>query len=608
MRFGVVLSCAGALLVVLGATGSDLVLRRSGEATAAQRVQPNIVVIETDDQTSEQMKVMRKTRRLIGRAGTTFDSSFVSLSLCCPSRASFLTGQYAHNHRVLSNGPPSGGYRRLDHKNALPVWLKRAGYWTALVGKYLNGYGSASTRTRVPPGWSEWHAGVTLSYFNYTMNDNGRLHHHGRGLADYGTDVYTQKAVDVIRRRAALEKPFFLWVTYHAPHAGGPPDADDPTDVNIPTCHPSPIYKDVFQFEPLPRPPSFNEADVSKKPYGIRHRPLLNPYEIAAVQEAYQQQLECLLSVDDGVEAIVEALQTSGVLGRTLVVFTDDNGYFHGEHRVPSGKVLPYEPSIRVPLLIRGPGVPRGLHLKQTVANVDLAPTIVAAAGAKPGRKMDGRSLFPLLHHPDRQWGRDLLIERGAGAGSGLSAKPGLQTGDTGYGDNGNRGAAGGPGDRSFSALRTPRFLYAEYSNGEKELYDLWNDPDELKNLHSDPSYAAFQDELHRRLKKLKRCAGRVCRAGPRIQLRTIHRTRRAPGGRCTSSDVKARVTGRDRPWVSAVWFFLNGRLLAVKADPPFAVRIHRRSLGRRPRIQARITFVDGRTSDRIRAISRACR
>lgn len=606
MKTAVLSLCAG--LVVLAVTRSDVLLPSAADARAAPRPRPNIVVIETDDQTSEQMRVLRKTRRLLGNEGTTFDTSLVSLSLCCPSRATLLTGQYAHNHRVLANGPPTGGYRRLNHRNALPVWLRRAGYATVLVGKYLNGYGSATTRTKIPPGWTEWHAGVTLSYFNYTMNDNGTLHRYGSAPLDYETDVYTRKAVDVIERRAPQAKPFFLWVTYHAPHAGGPPDGDDPTDFNMPTCHPSPIYRNWFQRERLPRTPSFNEADVSRKPFGIRHRPRLNAYEISEIREAYQQQLECLLSVDDGVQAIVGALQATGELGRTLVIFTDDNGYFHGEHRVPSGKVLPYEPSIRVPLIIRGPGVPRGLRLKQIVANIDLAPTILDAAGAKARRVEDGRSLFPLPRHPDRQWGRDLLIERGSGAGNGQVAHAGLQTGDAGYGDDGNRGAAGGPGDKGFIALRTPRFLYAEYSNGEKELYDLWNDADEIDNLDGKRSYGPIEDALHRRLRTLKRCRGVPCRAGPRIRISAVRKTTRTRSGRCTRSDVRVRLVGRDVATASAVWFFLNGRLRAADADPPFATVIRRRALGRAPKIQARISFLDGRMADRARAIAGTCR
>src|SRR5215210_6966159 len=355
----------GALAVAAGASGA------AGDeaAVAAAKPRPNVVVIETDDQTVEEMRVMRNTLALLGAQGTTFDNSFVSLPLCCPSRATFLTGQYAHNNGVLTNSLPNGGYQKLDHSNTLAVWLQRAGYTTALVGKYLNGYGANGTQTQVPPGWTEWHAGVHLSYFNWTMNENGALVRFGSSPGDYQTDVLSAKAVDVIARRAPQAKPLFMWVTYHAPHAGGPREGDDR---GVATVNVGPKYRDRLAAEPLPSMPSFNEADVSDKPAGIRNRPLLTQQRIAAIREAYQQQLESLLSVDDGVKAIVDALRASGELDNTLLVFTDDNGFFHGQHRVPSGKVLLYEPSIRVPLLIRGPGVPKGKHLKQLVANVDL--------------------------------------------------------------------------------------------------------------------------------------------------------------------------------------------------------------------------------------------
>ena len=211
--------------------------------------------------------------------------------------------------------------------------------------------------------------------------------------------------------------------------------------------------------------PSFNEADVSDKPIGIRNRPALTPQKIAAIREAYQQQMESLLSVDDGVKAIVDALRAKGELDNTLLVFTDDNGFFDGQHRVPSGKVLLYEPSIRVPLLMRGPGVPKDQHLEQMTANIDLAPTVMDAANAQAGRVMDGKTLLPLLAHPTIQWGRDLLIERGP-TGAKLAGKA---MGEIGDGDNGNQGKTAAPGDRQFVAIRTPKFLYAEYANGEKD-------------------------------------------------------------------------------------------------------------------------------------------
>jgi N-acetylglucosamine-6-sulfatase len=532
------ISLATALFAALAVAGSIVAIE--GQAAKA-KPRPNVVVIETDDQTLEEMRVMRNTLALIGRQGTTFDNNFVTLSLCCPSRATFLTGQYAHNNGVMTNSMPNGGYAKLDHTNTLAVWLQKAGYNTALVGKYLNGYKLADG---IPPGWTEWHAGVNLAYFNWTMNEQGTLVHYGSAAQDYQTDVLSQKAVEVINRRVPESKPLFMWVTYHAPHGGGPQEPDDPKGIGTVNTG---RYRNYFASEQLPNMPSFNEADVSDKPLGIRNRPVLGPQRIAAIREAYQQQLESLLAVDDGVKSIIDALRARGELDNTLVVFTDDNGFFHGQHRVPSGKVLLYEPSIRVPLLMRGPGVPQNRHLKQLVANIDLAPTIVDAANAKAGRVMDGKSLLPLLAHPSRQWGRDLLIERGPTG----AKRAGTATGEIGNGDDGNQGKTAAPGDRQFAGVRTPRFLYAEYANGEKELYDLAKDPDELNNLAGQPAYAAMQAELARRLAKLKTCAGAPCKVGPAVSL--------------TRTNCKFRVTGADARFVSSTSFARKGRTVTAR-------------------------------------------
>ena len=529
---------ATAIFAALAIGGS--IVSIEGHAARA-KPRPNVVVIETDDQTLEEMRVMRNTLALIGQQGTTFDNNFVSLSLCCPSRSTFLTGQYAHNHGVLTNSMPNGGFDKLDHSNTLAVWLQKAGYNTALVGKYLNGYKLADG---IPPGWTEWHAGVNLGYFNWTMNEQGMLVHYGSRPQDYQTSVLSQKAVEVIDRRVPESKPLFMWVTYHAPHGGGPAEPDDPKGIGTVNTGP---YRDHFASEPLPNMPSLNEADVSDKPAGIRNRPVLTAQKIAAIREAYQQQIESLLSVDDGVKAIVDALRAKGELDNTLLVFTDDNGFFHGQHRVPSGKVLLYEPSIRVPLLMRGPGVPKNRHLKQMTANIDLAPTIVDAANAKAGRVMDGKSLLPLLAHTSTQWGRDLLIERGpAGA-----KRAGTATGEIGNGDDGNQGKTAAPGDQRFTGLRTPRFLYAEYGNGEKELYDLAQDPDELNNLASNAGYAGIQSELAARLAKLKTCSGAPCKVGPAVSL--------------ARTNCKFKVAGADARFVRSTSFSRKGRTVTAR-------------------------------------------
>jgi arylsulfatase A-like enzyme len=230
----------------------------------------------------------------------------------------------------------------------------------------------------------------------------------------------------------------------------------------------------------MPRPASLNEADVSDKPAGIRGRPLLTPARLAAVEEHYQQRLESLLAVDQGVARIVAALRAARELSRTYVIFTADNGFFHGEHRIPTGKVLPYEPSIRVPLLMRGPGLPRGRVTSAAAANIDLAPTIAAMAKARAGRVVDGISLLPIARGGAGVRGRELVIESGQGA--------------------------------RFTGLRNDRYLYVEHSTGEQELYDLVTDPAQLQSRHADPAYAAVKATLAARLAVLRTCAGAACR------------------------------------------------------------------------------------------------
>jgi N-acetylglucosamine-6-sulfatase len=445
---------------------------------------PNIVVFMTDDQTLESMRVMRNVNRLLARRGATFTQAVVSLALCCPSRATFLTGQYAHNHRVLSNVPPLGGYARLDHSTALPVWLRRGGYHTVHVGKHLNGYGLARP-TEIPPGWSEWYGAVdpsTFRYFDFTLNENGTLVRY-RKRTDYQTDVFARRASEVIRRRGPLRKPFFLYVGLVAPHSGAPRELDDPPTMKTPA--PAPRHRDRFLFEPLPASPSFNEFDVRDKPLATRRRPLLKDFQAGALTEAYQQQLESLLAVDEAVARVVTALGRSGDLHRTLIIFTSDNGYFHGQHRVPAGKVYPYEPAIRVPLIIRGPGVRAGARVNELVANIDLAPTIADVANVRPLRIVDGRSLLPLLRGI-RPVPREILIEAP-------------------------------PSDvprQVFLAVRTPKYLYASYGSGDQELYDLAADPDQLISLHRDPTQAALLADFALRLEQLETCVGVTCRNG----------------------------------------------------------------------------------------------
>jgi N-acetylglucosamine-6-sulfatase len=566
-----------AAIVALSLSASLAVSFGGGQASASSvssnqqaQAKPNILVLMTDDQTVESMRVMTNVNALLARQGTTFVNNFVSFPLCCPSRSTYITGQYAHNHTVMGNAPPAGGYDKLapTHANTLPAWLQRAGYTTVHLGKYLNGYGQARP-LEVPAGWTEWYGSTdpsTYRYYNYTLNENGRLVTYGTGAANYQTDVYDRKAVELVRRLAPSEKPFFLSVAFLAPHSGGPRDADDPGNQATPS--PAPRHRNAFANQPLPTPPSLNEADVSDKPAAIRNRRLIPTARLNGIRENYQQRLESLLAVDEAVRDIVSALTATGELDRTLIIFTSDNGFFHGEHRVPDGKVLVYEPSVRVPLILRGPGVPRGAQRTNLVANVDLASTILDAANGQAGRRQDGRSLLPFASDRLKQSGRDILLET-----------------------------------PSYSAIRTPRYEFVQYSTGEQELYDLVADPNQLTSLHADPRHAALKADLAARLQRLRTCAGDACRRGPDVQLRVRYRS---GGGKCARSNVRIRVTGSAASRISSVTFYRGTTAVKRDSRAPYNTVVRRKRLGLQPTlVRAVVTLKDSRSASLDRSLRR---
>lgn len=415
---------------------------------------PNIVVIMTDDQTLESMKVMSRTSALIGSQGTTYTNYVVTDSLCCPSRATYLTGQYVFNHGVLSNTGVNGGYPAFDNSTALPVWLQGAGYRTAHVGKFLNGYGKAKgTATVVPQGWNDWQGQIDINYYNYRLNDNGSVVNYGAIPASYSTDVFATRAEQVIAE-SAPGGPFYLNVALNAPH----------TENNGPPI-PAPRHNSAYANAALPKPPNFNEADVSDKPGHIQSERRVGTKAENKITARYREELESLLSVDELVERVVDALDTAGELSNTVIMFTSDNGFFQGEHRVRSGKLLPYEESIHMPLMVRGPGFASGASVGALAANIDLAPTIAAIAGATPMLPVDGINLKTVAS-AGRQ---EVVIE--------------------------------GYAQTCFTGLRTATEMYARYYSGEQEYYNLATDPYQLNSEHA--SQAARVTELRNRLNVL---------------------------------------------------------------------------------------------------------
>ena len=422
----------------------------------------------TDDQTVESMRVMPNVRTLLADQGVTFDNSFVSYSLCCPSRATFLTGQYAHNHGVWSNAPPNGGYDKLDRTNTLPVWLQRAGYQTIHIGKYLNGYGTQRARPRCRPAGASGTGSRSLDLPLPAATRSTRTARSSTTATpppSYQTDVDAPKAVDIIARQAADPRP--VLPLGRLPRAAqrraarpGRPDAGWRRRRRRRGTATS-------SRRSRSRSALFNEADVSDKPAGIRNRPLMTRRRRSPrVRENYQQRLESLLAVDEAVGADRQPLAATGELDNTYIIFTSDNGFFHGEHRVPQRQGAPLRAVDPRPA-----DHPRARASRPGSIGGSSSPTSTSRRRSsrrrarQPGRTMDGRSLLPFARDPLFYSGRDLLLET-----------------------------------PTYAAIRTPNWLYAEYVSGERELYNLARDPDELTSLHADPRYARMQANLARRL------------------------------------------------------------------------------------------------------------
>ena len=533
----IVLAAAITLVAALGASAAQA---RPSSADSDGR--PNILVVMTDDMSAADLKLMPNVRKLLAAKGTTFDDAVDSFPLCCPARATFITGQYAHNHGVKGNFAPYGWYGMKDRKNILPAWLDRAGYRTALVGKWLNGYGGVDAHGEIPNGFDIWRGLLDVSaydYSNFVMNANGTLRTWGdaefaRKLVEfaevevddqpdtlasifarleelfgprpysywgadateaYSPDVTGQITEKLVKHEGDSKKPFFIWWAPAAPHR------EDVATTLMgrpgPDPRPAPRYEQKSQGYTLPRPPNFNEADTTDKSANFQAKaPPLTDAQIAQLQLDYEGRAGALLAVDDHVAKLVKTLRRTDQLKNTMIVFVSDNGWMQGEHRIPGDKFLPYEESLKVPLVIRGPGVPKGQTVQGQVSNIDFAPTLLDAANAKPGRKMDGVSLLPTIANPSKRPKRVLEIE----------ALAPLFAGDIPV--NG--------WDRPYTGVRTDRYTYVVWTDtGELELYDRKADPYELDNVAGDPTYASVEADLAAKLKLLADCAGKACNVRP---------------------------------------------------------------------------------------------
>jgi arylsulfatase A-like enzyme len=422
-----------------------------------ERTRPNVVVIVTDDQSAESIPSATTVMPFLQRRALdpddhwiVFEHAFANTPLCCPSRATMLTGRFSNDTGVVDND--RGGL--LDEDATVASWLHDAGYHTGLVGKYLNGY-PFGRAPFVPQGWDRWwgkrQGPVTSLYYDYTLIEQGVPVRFGDEHEDYSTDVLAGRALEFIRE-APLGKPFFLWFAPTAPH---------------PPWTPAPRYAGAFANVPVPRPPSTGEADVSDKPAWIRELPPPDVGSTASYQVSRRRSYETLRAVDDAVRAVMGELQARGALSETVIVYTSDNGLAFGEHRWTK-KACPYDECLRVPFLVRMPNVEHRVDAS-FVSTVDLAPTIAELAGVERPKGLAGSSLLTLLRTGRDERLKSEVYAEWVGEGSSV------------------------PG---WWALRTPGFAYVELSTGERELYALRQDPFELVNVVDEPRFAAMVERL----------------------------------------------------------------------------------------------------------------
>ncbi len=473
---------------------------------------PNILLVMTDDMRADDLRWMPRTREFFAERGTHFRNMFAPTPLCCPNRASYLTGEYTHNHRVWWHDDPFG-YGAFDDRHTLAGALQEAGYATGYIGKYLNRYGiaapkadpSADPATFVPAGWDEWRGtpdatglpawdpreGGTYRYFDTTVNVNGTLEGHE---GEYNSHVLVNESLEVLEEFEAGNKPWYLQLNSLAPHHGGPVESDDPAKFETPA---RPDWaKGAFDAE-IPRglgvPESGEpEDDVRDKAGLTSGRPPFDDEDRSGVLEISRQRAETLLAFDHQLVRVLRNLKRTGQLDHTVVAFTSDNGYMQGEHRWRDGKVIGFEPAYRVPLLMAGPGIPAGSDEDMPVNTVDLTASVLDWAGAHLDG-IDGHSFVDAIGE-DRGWDHALGYEAFFPKLRNDHDIPGFRRGDA-----------------SAVGIRTAAWFYVRYSNGQEELFDLRADPVELTSVAKDPAYAEVKRELRRLWNRFHTCAGDTC-------------------------------------------------------------------------------------------------
>lgn len=472
-------------------------------AAAKARQRPNIVFILTDDLAWNLIQYMPHVRKM-QQDGVTFANAFVTDSLCCPSRTSIFTGRYPHNTGIFRNGGADGGFigfqRRGLEQASFAEALSAAGYRTALLGKYLNGY--LPEKNPPEPGWTAWAVtGRGYDEFNYTLNRDGKLHHHGSKPQDYLTDVVSELATRFVKQSA--DAPFFIEIATFAPHT---PYTPAPRDAN------------AFPGLRAPRSEAFNALPDERAPPWLRaHRTQpLTKADIAKIDFEFRKRAQSVLAVDQMIGALQQAVAAIGAEKNTYFVFSSDNALHMGEHRLMPGKQTAFDTDIRVPLIVTGPGVPAGVTVQEIVENIDLNPTFVEIAGAAASTAVDGQSLVPLMQgHRPLRWRTVALVEHHHG--------PNVDKSDP----DAPAPHSGNP--PTYEAIRSRDFLYVEYEDGEREHYDIAADPNELHNNFTELS-EPVKNALHATVTAIKNCRGsKSCQAAERPTETLTSRQNAAP-------------------------------------------------------------------------------
>jgi arylsulfatase A-like enzyme len=428
-------------------------------------MRPSFIVVIDDDLNTRSLVELPDLVGLVGESGTDFHCAFATTPLCGPSRVSFLTGRYAHNHGITDNLSAASKFSAAGDSDCLPVWLHRAGYRTGLIGKYLTNYQDAAY---IPPGWTSWYS-VLGRFEEMRVSDNGT-----ETLCPGHTAITYGERAESFLTGTPPTQPFFLWIGVNAPH--------DPPEVE-------PRYEAEFASAVLPRPPSFNAFGRNEVDW-LAAKPPLTPEQIAAAEVNHRDRLRAMLSVRDLLARLIASLQAIGRLDSTYIVLTSDHGYHQGQHRMLPGKMTPFDEDIRIPMMVRGPNVTAGQVRTELVANIDLAPTIAELARAARPAWVDGRSFAALLGAEPVVWGRRQV---GIEAWGTRSRNPVI------------------PGAPDYFGLRSELYRFVEYATGETEWYRLDLDPHELKNKPRAANPDNF-DSLRRTAARIRACSGEECR------------------------------------------------------------------------------------------------